>query len=109
MFSFVGAISPEDLETALEDAFVMRDTATLRALFVDGAVVAVGSQTARGPEKIIRLISSVWESGRRHVTGTTRILQVGDLALVEASDATAVLQRGRDHHWRYAIWSTEER
>ncbi len=108
MFPVMGAINPEELETALEDAFVMHDTETLSGLFVEGAVVIDGEQSARGLERVTRLVASMWEAGQSHVSGTARVFQAGDLALVVRADGMAVMRRGQDSHWRYAIWSKEE-
>jgi hypothetical protein len=109
MFSVMGAISPEELETALEDAFVLRDTGTLSGLFVEGAVVTVGEQSARGVDEVTRLVASMWDEGQCHVAGTARVLQAGDLALVAEPGGMAVMRRGQDRQWRYAIWSKEEK
>ena len=44
-----GAQTPEELETLLEDTFVVRDRQALAALFEDGAVLgAGGSRGTRG-------------------------------------------------------------
>ena len=47
-----GAQTPEELETLLEDTFVVRDRQALAALFEDGAVLGAGGLEARGGEAI---------------------------------------------------------
>jgi len=100
-----GARTPEELETLLEDAFVLRDTETLAQLFEPRAVLATGGglQEARGHEEIGGAAAGVWKLGRMYVANPRRVIQVGDTALVLAGGATNVVRRGDDAAWRYAI------
>src|ERR687897_2970498 len=62
-----GAQTPEELETLLEDAFVVRDRQALAALFEDGAVLGAGGLEARGGEAITGLAGELWEA-RAHLS-----------------------------------------
>jgi len=100
-----GARTPEELDTLLEDAFVIRDAGALAELFEDGAVLAggEGSPEARGGEQIGRLAAAMWGSGRTYVAEPRRVLQARDTALIVAERGVSVVRRGRDGAWRYAI------
>lgn len=99
-----GARTPEELETLLEDAFVLRDAGALAQLFQAGAVlVASGLQEARGRSQIARAAARLWDSERIYLADPRRILQVRDTALVLAGHAISVVRRGDDGSWRYVI------
>jgi ketosteroid isomerase-like protein len=99
-----GARTPEELETLLEDAFVMRDRAELCALFGDGAVLAPhGAAEARGGDAIGCAAAALWAAGGTYVGGTQRVLQVLDTALVVSSAGVHVARRIGDGTWRLAI------
>ena len=58
--------TPEELETLLEDAFVLRDHAALAALFEAAAVLVDGRRPAgRGGEAIARAALAMWDGDRR--------------------------------------------
>jgi hypothetical protein len=99
------ARTPEELETLLEDAFVIRDPEALAELFEDGAVLAAGDGTreARGGEKIEHLAAAMWERDRTYLAEPRRVLQARDTALVIGARSTNVIRRGSDGAWRYAI------
>ena len=99
-----GARTPEELETLLEDAFVIRDREALIELFENGAVL-VGDdvQEARGEEEIAQFASALWDSDHTYVADTRRVLQARDTALVVADGGINVARRGSDGGWRYAI------
>lgn len=101
----VGARTPEELETLLEDAFVLRDQGSLVQLFEAGAVLVAGKvpHEARGREAIARVASGMWGIDRMYLADPRRVLQVGDTALVLAAHAINVVHRGDDGSWRYAI------
>lgn len=103
----VGARTPEELETLLEDAFVLRDTNALVQLFEAGAVlVAAGSlHETRGRTYIGAVAARMWELGHIYVADPRRVLQVGDTALVLCPGAVNVVRRGDEGTWRYAIAS----
>ena len=98
------ARTPEELETLLEDAFVIRDGEALIELFEDGAVL-VGDDVpeARGQEEIWRFASTLWDRDHTYVADPQRILQARNTALVVADGGINVARRGSDGGWRYAI------
>jgi hypothetical protein len=100
-----GAHTPEELESLLEDAFVLRDRAALPPLFEADALLAAGSSMdeARGCQVIARSASELWTHGGTYVAEPRRVLQTADVALVLATDGTSVVRRGADGIWRYAI------
>lgn len=100
-----GARTPEELETLLEDAFVVRDGDALARLFEDGAVLVAGGgpREARGTEEISRLATAMWERDRVYLADPRRVLQSRDTALVVAERGINVLRRGSDGMWRFAI------
>jgi hypothetical protein len=100
-----GARTPEELEALLEDAFVMRDDQALAAMFVDGAVLALGREAsaARGTVEIGRLAAALWEADWAYVAAPRRVVQARDVALVLADRAINVVRRGSDGSWGYAI------
>ena len=99
-----GARTPEELETLLEDAFVIRDAEALIELFENGAVLVGGDvREARGEEEIARFASALWDRDHTYVADPHRILQARDTALVVADRGVNVARRGSDGAWRYAI------
>lgn len=99
-----GARTPEELETLLEDAFVIRDREALTELFENGAVlVSSDVHEARGEEEIARFARALWDRGRTYVADPRRVLQARDTALVVADRGINVARRGSDGAWRYAI------
>jgi ketosteroid isomerase-like protein len=99
-----GAATPEELETLLEDAFVLRDRAGVASLFAEGAVlVADDLAEARGAEQIVRLAAALWDGGRTHVAHPQRVLQARDTALVVAASGISVARREADGGWHLAI------
>jgi len=100
-----GARTPEELDTLLEDAFVLRDRAASGALFDDAAVLmdAPRGLEARGGEAIGRALADLWARNCLYVAGGRRVLQTGDTALIVAEAGIHVVQRGSDRAWRAAI------
>jgi hypothetical protein len=98
-----GARTPEELDTLLEDAFLLRDQAGLGALFHDGAVLMGGpGLEARGGEEIGRAVAELWARGCTYLARPRRVLQSRDTALLVADAGIHVLRRG-DGAWRAAI------
>ncbi len=95
-----GARTPEELETLLEDAFVIRDRDALAELFEDGAVLVAdhGGREARGGDEIAR-----WARDRTYLADPRRVLQARDTGLVLTRHGINVVRRGTDGAWRYAI------
>jgi hypothetical protein len=100
-----GARTPEELETLLEDAFVIRDRDALAELFDDGALLVAddGSREARGGDEIARLAQEMWERDRTYLAEPSRVMQARDTGLVLAKRGIHVVRRGGDGAWRYAI------
>jgi hypothetical protein len=100
-----GARTPEELETLLEDAFVLQDPHALTRLFQPGATLVVGGglPEARGRRQIARVAAQLWNLDHSYLADPRRVLQVGDTALVVAGQAINVVHRGDDGFWRYAI------
>ena len=105
MAAAAGARTPEELETLLEDAFVLHDHHALVQLFREGAMLVVGGglPEARGHQQITKAATQLWDLDRRYLAEPRRILQVRDTALVLADHAINVVRRGEDGFWRYAI------
>ena len=99
------ARTPEELETLLEDAFVVRDRAALASLFDSGAVLVThrGTAPARGGREIARLVTAAWDRELAYVAAPGQVLQARDLALIVAGHDINVVRRGSDRSWRYAI------
>jgi hypothetical protein len=97
------ARTPEELETLLEDAFVVRDAQATAALFAANAVLAarLDGREARGPA-IGRLLGDVQQAGLAYVAEPRRILRAEDTALIVAERAISVARRAGSR-WRYAI------
>lgn len=91
-----GAQTPEELETLLEDAFVVRDQQALAALFEDGAVLGAAGHEARGGQAIAGLAGELWERKLTYLADPRRILRARDSALVIAACGINVLNRGGD-------------
>jgi hypothetical protein len=100
-----GARTPEELETLLEDALVLRDGEALAELFEDGAVLVAGSgsREARGGDEIARLARDMWERDLTYLADPRRVLQARDTGLIVAKRGINVVRRGSDGAWRYAI------
>lgn len=100
-----GARTPEELETLLEDAFVIRDGEALAELFEDGAVLVAdhGEWEARGRDEIARLAREMWAHDRTYLADPRRVLQARTTGLVLTRHGINVVRRGTDGAWRYAI------
>jgi hypothetical protein len=100
-----GARTPEELETLLEDAFVLHDPHALAELFQPGAMLVVsgGLPEARGRRQIARVAAQLWDSERLYLADPRQVLQARDTALVVSGHATNVVRRTDNGSWRYAI------
>jgi hypothetical protein len=97
-----GAQTPEELETLLEDAFVVRDRAAVVDLFEPDGLLAVRTRdTARGAA-IGPYVADLWEQGQIYLARPARVLQARDTGLMVGERAISVVRR-RDDHWRFAI------
>jgi hypothetical protein len=99
------ARTPEELDTLLEDAFVLRDADALLELFEPAAVLAIGAATrmARGAQEIVHLVTWLWEQRTTYLAGQRQVMQARDTALMLGDRDVAVVRRGTDGHWRIAI------
>ena len=100
-----GARTPEELETLLEDAFLMHDRKALSALFEKKAVLSGGdgSPIARGRVEIDQTAAVMWRRAELYLATPLRVLQTRDTALIAGACATSVARRSREGAWRYAI------
>jgi hypothetical protein len=100
-----GARTPEELETLIEDSFVMRDRGELGALYGEGAVLAAGEAgpEVRGGEAIGRALAELCTHGHTYVAGAGRVIQALDTALVVAAAGVHVLRRGAGGNWHVVI------
>jgi hypothetical protein len=99
-----GARTPEELETLFEDALLVHDGATLATLFETSAVFVAGDEPSiHGYAAITRRVLALWDGEPSYVADPQRILQARDLALMVSQRGIAVMRRGSDDAWRYAI------
>jgi ketosteroid isomerase-like protein len=99
-----GPRTPEELETLLEDAHVLRDAAAVARLYEEDAVVADhGGVHARGPDEIARATADGWERDGTFVAALRHVVQARATALVIGARRVSVAHRGPDGAWRYAI------
>jgi hypothetical protein len=100
-----GARTPEELETLLEDAFLLHDPHALAQLFEPGAMLVAGGglAEARGRRQIARVAAQLWDAERLYLADPRRVLQARDTALVLAGSAINVVRRADHRSWRYAI------
>jgi hypothetical protein len=96
-----GGRTPEELESLLEDAVVLRDASATAALFeLDGVLVA-GSRAATGRLDVARATHRL--GGYGYVADPRRVLHGSGLALVVGPRSVTVARRGVDEMWRYAF------
>jgi ketosteroid isomerase-like protein len=100
-----GGQTPEELETLLEDALLMRDAAALAQLFEDASVLVAGHgpRQIRGPGEIAEAAGELWQHQPGYLACPRRVLQARDTALLLGDDVINVARRGRDGSWKYAI------
>jgi hypothetical protein len=100
-----GARTPEELETLLEDAFLMHDRWALCGLFEQGAVLAGrgGSQVAHGRTQIVEATTAGWARDELYLAAPLRVLQTRNTALIAGACAISVARRSGDGAWRYSI------
>jgi hypothetical protein len=100
-----GAASPEELETLLEDAFVLADIDVLRRLFDRGAVLLSGGRhrVARGHAEIADVAAEMVRAGSSYISDPREIVHGTGIALTIGGNAINVMRRGADRSWRYVI------
>lgn len=100
----IGARTPEDLDTLLEDALLMRCDGALADLFTEDAVLAVDHRSpARGRWEAVRLAMATWESDHSYVASPLRVVLSRDLALVVSDHSINVARRNAAGDWQYVI------
>jgi hypothetical protein len=97
------ARTPEELDTLLEDVFVVRDAQASADLFEPDAVLAArpDGREARG-SAIGGLLEDLQSGGLVYVAEPQRILRAADTALIVAERAISVARRAGSR-WRYSI------
>ena len=98
-----GALTPEELDTLLEDAFVVCDAAAVPELFEAHALVAAGDAASARGGGIAALVAGLWADDVTYIPGPRRVLQVNDTALIVTERAISVAHRNADARWRYTI------
>jgi hypothetical protein len=100
-----GGRTPEELETMLEDALLMRDAAALAQLFEDASILVAGQgqRQIRGPREIVQAAWLLCQYRRGYVADPRRVFQARDTALLLGDGVINVARRGPDGSWRYAI------
>lgn len=87
----MGAATPEELDTLLEDALLLADEAALCALF-EGTRVVVAGQAGQDALRSLRC---------RGYVASEKAVRVGhDLALTVSGDVVVISRRGSDLRWR---------
>jgi hypothetical protein len=100
----VGARTPEELETLLEDALVLRDLRALATLCETGAICVAGEERpVYGGEAIGRMAMATWNGDRLYLADPRCVLVACDIALVVGEHGINVVHRGSDGAWRYVI------
>lgn len=99
------ARTPEELETLLEDALLMRDHRALAEMFEDAAVLSSGdrSPVARGRREIVEAAADMWAREELYLAAPQRVLQARDTALIASECSISVARRSSAGAWRYVI------
>jgi hypothetical protein len=98
-----GALTPEELDTLLEDAFVVCDIAAVPQLFEAHALLAAGGAASARGAGIVPLVAGLWAHDVTYIPGPRRVLQADNTALIVTGRAIGVAHRNADARWRYAI------
>lgn len=104
MLRLGGGRTPEELESLLEDAVILRDVQAVAELFHTDAAVSLGGgrlPAARGRSEIAAAIASAWD--RRFTADIAMVVQAGACALSVGRGGTHVLRRSPDGLWQYLI------
>jgi hypothetical protein len=100
-----GARTPEELETMLEDAFVLHDQEALAQLFEPEAVLRTTGSLRHvcGREQIRRFVTKWWDDRGSYVADPGTVLQAQGTALIVSGQAINVVHRRSNGTWRYSI------
>ena len=101
----IGASTPEELETLLEDGFLRRDAFAVARLFEeDGLLVnESGGQLSAGRVAVLHAASVLCGRNFAYLAEPRSVWRSGDIALLVGARAINVVRRGRDGYWRYVI------
>ena len=98
------ARTPDELDALLEDASVLDDPASFRALFDERALlVDPWGREARGADAIAGAFREIRSREGAYVACSSRVLRNGDSALVVADGGIHVMRRTRGRVWRVTI------
>ena len=100
---FVGAGTPEELETLLEDTLITGDRESLTALFEDHAIFVRDNGHAAHGHEIGGLALAMWHGDHKYVADPQRVIQARDIALIVTTEGINVARRGHDGTWRYVV------
>lgn len=96
-----GGRTPDELESLLEDAVVLRDAPAVAALFERGGTLVAGpGAVATGRGEIECAAPALWACG--YVADPRRVLRADGLAFVVGPRSVTVARSGDDGIWRYA-------
>jgi hypothetical protein len=97
--------TPEELETLLEDAFLLRDPSAVARLFEDGGLLVTGqaAHLVPGADQILRLAEALCQEGRGYLAEPRRVFQARETALLIGDGVINVARRGPDGSWHFAI------
>jgi hypothetical protein len=100
-----GGQTPDELETLLEDALLLRDADAVARLFHHGGVLVTGSQVlrARGHSQIRHAAPLLWQYQPNYLAAPRDIHQTRDTALLLGEGVINVARRSYDGTWRYVI------
>ena len=93
----MAAASPEELETLLEDALLLKDDAAVAALFEDRGVLVAGTGCVRSRDLAAKVLLQ-----RDYVASARLVTVVRDIAVVVGDHTVNVSCRGPDRNWRLA-------
>ena len=99
-----GGQTPEELETLMEDAILLRDADAIAGLFQPGGLLAIaGTPQLRGRGQIREAVGALCLRRPGYLAEPRRVLQVRDVALLIGRDVVNLARRGDDGTWRYDI------
>jgi hypothetical protein len=101
----LGAHTPQELETLLKDAVLIRDRRALAALFENAAALDDGNGTRvpRGRRQIVNAAADIWVYEEPFLAAPRRVVQARGTALLAGDHSTSVARRSGDSVWRYTI------
>jgi hypothetical protein len=106
----VGGQTPEELETLMEDAFVLGDAEALAKLFESEGMLVLGrgQEQARGHRAISKAAGLLAERAAAYLAQPRRIYENRDIALLIGEGVIHVARRKRGRSWRFVISLLDE-